>query len=91
MIYSAAKNNPALCLEWAKSPDIGLPKPDLVVFLDLDAKEAERRGGWGDEVYEKKEMQIRVRELFLEVAKTEEVMVTIDAGKPLSASHTCAW
>lgn len=65
MVYSAAKNNPELSLEWAKSPDIGLPKPDLVVFLDLEPEEAERRGGWGEEKYEKKEIQLRVRELFL--------------------------
>lgn len=49
--------------------------------MDLETKEAEKRGGWGDEVYEKKEMQMRVRELFLEVAKTEEVMITINAGE----------
>jgi len=65
MIYSAAKGNSELSLEWAKTPDVGLPRPDLVVFLDLEAEEAERRGGWGDEVYERKEMQGRVRELFL--------------------------
>jgi dTMP kinase len=65
MIYSAAKNNPELSLQWAKSPDVGLPRPDIVVFLDLEAEEARRRGGWGDEKYEKAEMQTRVREQFL--------------------------
>ena len=65
MVYSTAKGNKELGLEWAKSPDVGLPRPDLVVFLDLEPEEAERRGGWGEEKYEKQEMQLRVRKLFL--------------------------
>ena len=64
VVYSAAKQNPALPLTWARSPERGLPRPDLVLFLDLSPEEARARGGWGDEVYEKEEMQKRVRELF---------------------------
>lgn len=87
MIYSAAKQNPELSLEWAKSPDIGLPRPDAVVFLNLSPEDAERRGGYGNEKYEKKEMQQRVRQLFLDmehVRHDEAVdMRVIDAGKSL--------
>lgn len=64
MVYSAAKNNPSLRLPWARAPDVGLPRPDRVVFLDLDEDTARARGGWGDEVYEKAEMQRQVRRLF---------------------------
>lgn len=64
IVYSAAKQNPALPLAWAKAPEVGLPRPDLVLFLDLDERVARERGGWGGEVYEKGEMQRRVRELF---------------------------
>ncbi|VBB74972.1 Putative thymidylate kinase [Podospora comata] len=64
IVYSAAKHNPLLPLSWARSPEVGLPRPDLVLFLDLDELEAKKRGGWGGEVYEKAEMQRRVRELF---------------------------
>ncbi|CAI4214820.1 unnamed protein product [Parascedosporium putredinis] len=46
VVYSAAKQNPALSLHWARGP------------------EARERGGWGGEVYEKAEMQKRVRDLF---------------------------
>lgn len=87
MIYSAAKQNPELSLEWAKSPDIGLPRPDAVVFLNLSAEDAEKRGGYGEEKYEKKEMQQRVRKLFLDlehVRHDEAVdMRVIDAGRSL--------
>ncbi|KAK4444620.1 thymidylate kinase-domain-containing protein [Podospora aff. communis PSN243] len=64
IVYSAAKRNPSLDLSWARAPEVGLPRPDLVVFLDLDEEQAKARGGWGEEVYEKGEMQRRVRELF---------------------------
>ena len=64
IVYSAAKNNPSLNLQWAHAPEHGLPRPDRVVFLDLDEEQAKKRGGWGGEVYEKAEMQKRVKELF---------------------------
>ncbi len=34
-----------LTLDWCMCPDIGLPAPDAVIFLDLDQSEAEKRGG----------------------------------------------
>ncbi|KAI6709696.1 thymidylate kinase [Diplocarpon mali] len=83
MVYSAAKHNPALSLTWAQTPDVGLPRPDIVVFLDLQAEEAEKRGGFGEEKYENKEMQQRVRELFLSLLEAdgdEKDMKIIDAG-----------
>ncbi|KAH8805743.1 thymidylate kinase-domain-containing protein [Xylogone sp. PMI_703] len=84
IVYSAAKQNPSLSLTWAHEPEVGLPRPDIVVFLDLDSEEAEKRGGYGDEKYEKKEMQKRVRELFLDLPllgtdESEDIEV-INAG-----------
>ncbi|KKO99645.1 thymidylate kinase [Trichoderma harzianum] len=64
IVYSAAKKNPHLPLSWARAPDTGLPRPDVVLFLDLDEEAARARGGWGSEKYEKEEMQRTVRELF---------------------------
>jgi dTMP kinase len=34
-----------LGIDWCKSPDVGLPAPDCVLFLDLSQDEAEKRGG----------------------------------------------
>ncbi|KAH6846988.1 thymidylate kinase-domain-containing protein [Chaetomium sp. MPI-CAGE-AT-0009] len=64
IVYSAAKQNPSLTLPWARAPEVGLPRPDLVLFLDLDEEQARARGGWGGEAYERAGMQRRVRELF---------------------------
>lgn len=82
-VYSAAKQNPSLSLEWSRHPEVGLPRPDLCVFLDISAEEAAKRGGYGSEKYEKKEMQDRVRELFEMMMSREEgeEFVRIDAGR----------
>ena len=34
-----------LSLEWCRQPDVGLPAPDAVIFLELSQEEAEQRGG----------------------------------------------
>jgi dTMP kinase len=63
-VYSAAKGNPALSLGWAWQPEIGLPRPDMCLFLRISSGEAAKRGGFGTERYENETMQSRVRELF---------------------------
>lgn len=49
---------------WCAKSDEGLPAPDIVLFLDVDAETAEKRGGYGQEIYEKKEMQEKVRVIY---------------------------
>jgi dTMP kinase len=81
-VYSAAKQNPTLSLAWTRHPEVGLPRPDLALFLDISAEDAAKRGGYGTEKYEKKELQDRVRELFGVMMKSQEKedFVRIDAG-----------
>lgn len=48
--FSSAKEavgdgSESLTLDWCKSSDVGLPAPDVVIFLDLSQEEAEQRGG----------------------------------------------
>jgi dTMP kinase len=62
--FSSAKG---LDLEWCRNPDIGLLSPDLILFLDLNIDEAEKRGGFGQERYEKRDLQIKVREEFFKL------------------------
>ncbi|KAH6611717.1 thymidylate kinase-domain-containing protein [Chaetomium sp. MPI-SDFR-AT-0129] len=82
VVYSAAKQNPSLTLPWARAPEVGLPRPDLVLFLDLDENQAKARGGWGGEAYEKAAMQRRVRELFwgLSMGKIGTTLVVSEEG-----------
>lgn len=85
-VYSAAKRNPSLSIEWARHPEVGLPRPDLCLFLDISAEEAAKRGSFGTERYERQELQDRVRHLFGEMkahADEKEDLVTIDASGPV--------
>ncbi|RII21787.1 hypothetical protein CUC08_Gglean000955 [Alternaria sp. MG1] len=72
-----------MSLEWCRKPEVGLPRPDLCLFLDISAEDAAKRGGYGTEKYEKKEMQDRVRGLFetMMQKKEGEDFVRIDAGE----------
>jgi dTMP kinase len=82
-VYSAAKQNPFMTLEWCRQPEVGLPRPDVCLFLDIKAEDAAKRGGFGEERYEKQEIQDRVRALFSEMRTHQdegEDIVVIDAG-----------
>lgn len=71
MVYSVAKGLPNLDLQWARAPEVGLPRPDLVFFLDLSAEAAAGRGQFGEEKYESVAMQGKVRSVFMEVIRSE--------------------
>lgn len=83
VVYSAAKANPTLSLEWAWQPEIGLPRPDICLFLSISPEEAAKRGGFGAERYENEAMQTRVRELFRTIFEKQQDVSIIDAGKSI--------
>jgi dTMP kinase len=72
-VYSAAKDNPDLSLEWAWQPEVGLPRPDVLFFLSISSHEAAKRGGYGEERYETDSMQSKVKSLF-------EMLLSMDHG-----------
>lgn len=53
--YTAAKKD--MDFEWCKQSDKGLPKPDIVFFMDTSADVASTRDAYGNERYEKTEFQ----------------------------------
>lgn len=59
--FTAAKALPGA---WCTSPDAGLPAPDLVVFLRIDADEAAGRPGFGEERFEVPSFQTAVMKQF---------------------------
>lgn len=65
--YSQAKG---LDKAWSRSPEVGLPKPDIVLFFDVDPLVAAARRGYGDEAFEKTDFQTRVygrmKEIFVQ-------------------------
>jgi len=103
--FSASKitnsGKPLLPFEWCRNPDIGLPAPDLVLFFDITPEKAKERGGYGEERYEKEEMQLRVRKFFQqigeEMSESEAAgtghtrWVLIDAGRGLDEITEDVW
>jgi dTMP kinase len=84
-VYSAAKDNPDLSLEWAWQPEVGLPRPDLLLFLSISSEVAAKRGGYGEERYETDSMQSKVKRLFesiLNMNHGHEIHI-IDAGSSI--------
>ena len=47
-------------MSWCRQTEIGLPKPDAVMFLQLSPEAASKRDGFGEERYEQKEFQDKV-------------------------------
>lgn len=82
-VYSAAKQNSTMDLAWCRHMEVGLPRPDVCLFLDISAEDAAKRGDFGNERYERQEMQDRVRALFEEMRKhpdERDDIICIDAG-----------
>lgn len=77
--FSGAKKD--MSLEWCKKSDVGLPRPDLVLFLDLSHEEAQRRAQFGEERYEKEEFQKKVYTNY-QLLK-DETWKMIDANKTI--------
>ncbi|KAF8622510.1 hypothetical protein AX15_006954 [Amanita polypyramis BW_CC] len=98
--FSTAKGLP---YPWCRAPDISLPAPDLTIFLDISPEQARTRGGYGEERYEKEEMQRKVRDVFWKMAREmeEDVQgegggdrprwVTIDAGQSVGEVTDEIW
>ena len=51
---------PGLSISWCKQPDVGLPKPDLVCFLDVSEEVAMKRADFGGERFELTDFQRKV-------------------------------
>ena len=72
-------------LTWCTAPDRGLPKPDLVLFLEVSEEAQETRSQWGEERFEKKEFQKRVKKNFLSLS--DETWHFVDASKDKDELH----
>ncbi|XP_063056388.1 thymidylate kinase [Engraulis encrasicolus] len=84
--FTSAK--PGFSLDWCKSPDVGLPKPDLVMFLKLNPAEAEGRGEFGAERYETSVFQRTVQTRFDQLMQDKTVnWQIIDAARSIEEVH----
>ncbi|MGH0154333.1 UNVERIFIED_CONTAM: hypothetical protein FKN15_027170 [Acipenser sinensis] len=84
--FTSAK--PGMSVDWCKFPDVGLPKPDLVLFLQLRPTEAARRGQFGAERYENTDFQKAVQECFQQLMSDCSVnWKVIDACRSVEDLH----
>ncbi|PIA18182.1 thymidylate kinase [Coemansia reversa NRRL 1564] len=81
--FSAAKR---LGLKWCKAPDVGLIAPDHVFFLDIHPDDAAKRPGYGEELYEKSQLQLEVRAKFFTIM--DKSWTVIDALKDVDQIHS---
>lgn len=72
-------------LSWCKGPDIGLPAPDIVFYLDLSAESARERQEYGSERYETAEFQALVKKQFM--ALREESWRVVNAARTIESIH----
>ncbi|KAI6149242.1 thymidylate kinase [Pisolithus tinctorius] len=81
--FSARKG---LSYDWCRAPDIGLPAPDLTLFLNVEPGVARTRGGYGEERYETEDVQRSVRVVFERIGEEMKTdgqgqWVEIDASR----------
>ena len=49
---------------WLESLDEGLPRPDVVFYLNVGVDDIKARSGFGDELYEKESLQFQAKRMF---------------------------
>jgi len=82
-VYTAA--NTGRSLKWCQQADIGLPKPDCVIFLKVSKRQQELRSDWGKERFEHDEFQQHVDANYEKLK--EDSWVIINADQDESAVH----
>lgn len=80
--FTAAKG---FDVTWCKNPDRGLPNPDVVFYLDISINDAQQRGSFGKERYEKVEFQEKVADIYKQLRSDDWKVV--DATKDVNKIH----
>lgn len=84
--FTGAKEN--FSLDWCKQPDVGLPKPDLILFLQLQLLDAAARGEFGLERYETGTFQKQVLLCFQQLMEEKNLnWKVVDASKSIEEVH----
>ncbi|KAI3653778.1 hypothetical protein MP228_001725 [Amoeboaphelidium protococcarum] len=85
-----------LDLQWCMQPDKGLLRPDIVFYMDSNYDSAEKqvsiqnRDGFGDELYERADLQRKLNDTFKRVAMCGfEKIFAIQESQPSYQQHNC--
>jgi len=82
--FTAAKG---LDIEWCRQPDIGLIKPDKVIYMTVTGDQASKRSQFGEERYEKIEFQNKVKKIFLQL-QDQEYWQVVDGDADIETVHS---
>ena len=58
-------------MHWCKSPEVGLPKPDVVLYLTVPPDVAASRTSYGSERYENVDFQAKVDKNFRQLMDSD--------------------
>ncbi|GAW83877.1 thymidylate kinase [Plasmodium gonderi] len=72
---------------WCMNPDQGLIKPDIVFYLNVPPNYAKNRSEYGEEIYEKIEVQKRIYETYKNFYQ-EHYWINLDGTKKIDDIHT---
>jgi len=87
LVYGLANG---LSLEWMLKLEEGLPKPEMVIVLDLSPEVTALRGGKKD-IYERDlEYQKKVRDLYLQLGRLFDWEI-VDGGQPVMRVAEDVW
>ncbi|KAH7951529.1 hypothetical protein HPB52_010276 [Rhipicephalus sanguineus] len=85
--FTAAKS---LDFTWCQQPDMGLPEPDVVLYMCVTPDVLDARDGFGDERYENAEFQAKVRANYDRLAALDSGTgrwVNVDATQSIETVH----
>lgn len=77
--------NTGRSLFWCQQADMGLPKPDCVVFLKVSSQLQEQRGDWGKERFERNDFQQRVNDNYEKIK--DDTWIVVNADQDQSTVH----
>ena len=81
-----------LSLDWCRKSDVGLPAPDVIIYLNVPLEVAESRGEYGEERYERRDMQVRVRQRFAALKQADESSALPSSRWcDIDAAYCCTW
>ncbi|XP_029825426.3 thymidylate kinase [Ixodes scapularis] len=85
--FSAAKS---LEFRWCQQCDVGLPEPDLILYMSVPPETLAARGGFGEERYENSSFQEKVRANYNRLASLEAKggrWIEVDCSKNVQEVH----
>lgn len=86
--YTSAKSQ--IDFEWCKFSDIGIPKPDIVFFMDSNRTQLDKRDSFGNERYEIIDFQNKVYDKYKKLLQNVKESIFLDATESIEIIHSKA-